>query len=110
MVTFVRMQKETSEKRRELTLFLSSFRPALKLFAKNDPMRLAGATAFFTTFAMPPIVFLLANLFGMFIGRKEMGRGLLNHISDIMGEAGAGQVRAVIKSIRGFNESWYVIV
>ena len=88
---------------------LQSLRPSLKLFQKNDPLRLAGATAFFTTFALPPIIFLLANLFGLFIGRRNMGRGLLEHVSHILGEQGADQVREVIKSIRGFGDSWYVI-
>jgi membrane protein len=97
-------------KKKELLLFTGSLRPALALFSKNDPMRLAGATAFFTTFALPPIIFLLANLFGLFIGRQNMGRGLLRNLSNVMGEDSANQLRQVIRSIRGFDDSWYVIV
>ena len=90
-------------------LFLKSLKLSLGLFRKNDPLRMAGATAFFTTFALPPIVFILAQLFGMFIGRRSMGRGLLEGISNTVGEEGAGQVRQVLRSIRGFGDSWYVI-
>ncbi len=97
-------------KRNEFILLVQSLRPSLKLFAKNDPLRLAGATAFFTTFALPPIVFILAQLFGFFIGRGNMGRGLLDNISNVLGQEGADQVRQVIRSIRGFGDSWYVII
>ncbi len=71
---------------------------------------MAGATAFFTTFALPPIVFILAQLFGMFIGQRNMGQALVERISDTIGPQGAEQVRQVLRSIRGFNDSWYMIV
>ena len=71
---------------------------------------MAGATAFFTTFALPPIIFLLTQLFGLFIGNRYMGIGLLENVSDIIGRDGADQVRIVMRSIRGFGSSWFVIV
>ena len=71
---------------------------------------MAGATAFFTTFALPPIVFILAQLFGLFVGRGIVGRGLIEHISNTLGKDGADQVRQVIRSIHNFSNSWYVIV
>lgn len=96
-------------KNNELLIFFSSLQPSLRLFRKNDPLRMAGATAFFTTFALPPIIFLLVQLFGLFIGRRNMGRELLEGVSDVLGKDGADQVRQVIQSIRGFNNHWYVI-
>jgi membrane protein len=89
---------------------MNSLRDAVVLFRKNDPLRMAGATAFFSTFALPPIIFILAQLFGLFIDRQVIGRGLLEHLSNILGAEGAGQVRQVIGSIRGFSNDWYVIV
>ena len=97
-------------KQKEGQLFFSSLLPSLRLLRKNDPLRLAGATAFFTTFALPPIVFLLAQLFGLFLSPKTVGRGLIENISDNLGPEGAQQVREVIRSIRGFDDSWYVTV
>lgn len=94
----------------EVNIFLSSLLPSFRLLRKNDPLRLAGATAFFTTFALPPIVFLLAQLFGLFLSPGRVGRGLIENLSDNLGEEGAEQVREVIRSIRGFDDSWYVIV
>ena len=96
--------------KKELHLFFGSLKPSFKLFQKNDPLRLAGATAFFTTFALPPIIFLLAQLFGLFFGRKNVSRGLITNVSNVLGKDGGDQVRQVIRSIRGFSNSWYVIV
>ncbi|MEO6407034.1 MAG: YihY/virulence factor BrkB family protein [Ferruginibacter sp.] len=94
----------------EISILGGSLIPSLILLRKNDPMRMAGATAFFTTFALPPIVFILAQLFGFLIGPREVGRGLIENLSHNLGADGAQQVRQVIRSIRGFNDNWYVIV
>lgn len=104
------MIKPGHSKQNELWLLGSSFYPSFILFKRNDPLRMAGATAFFTTFALPPIVFILAQLFGLFFGSRNMGQGLIENISNNLGKDGARQIREVIKSIRGFNDSWYVIV
>jgi membrane protein len=101
---------ENKAKGSELTLLFISFRRSFTLLGKNDPMRMAGATAFFTTFALPPIVFILSQLFGLFIGRGNVGRGLIENISNTLGKEGAEQVRQVVRTIRGFDDSWYVIV
>ena len=100
----------TSPKHLEVKLFLHSFIPALKLLRSNDPLRLAGATAFFTTFALPPIIFILAQLFGLLTSPKLIGRGLLENLGKSLGEQGAQQVREVILSIRDFSKHSYVII
>lgn len=71
---------------------------------------MAGATAFFTTFAMPPIIFILIQLFGLFIGRRNVGRQFIQTLTDTFGESGATQVRQVLRSIRSFNDNWYIII
>ena len=42
------------------------------VFKRNDPLRLAGATAFFTTFALPPILIILIQLFGLILNPAEV--------------------------------------
>jgi membrane protein len=101
------MKKQTQK---ELFLLTGSIIPSLALLRKNDPMRLAGATAFFTTFALPFIVFILAQSFGLFVSPKMVGKGLVNNISHSLGKDGAQQVRQVIHSIRSFNSNWYIMV
>jgi membrane protein len=104
------MNTQSTSKRSSVYLLGSSLIPSLALLRKNDPLRMAGATAFFTTFALPPIIFLIAQLFGLFLSPKDVGRGLIENLSHNLGADGAEQVRQVIRSIRGFNDSWYVIL
>jgi membrane protein len=94
----------------ELLLLIRSIKDAVALFRKNDPLRMAGATAFFTTFALPPIIFIVAQLFGLFMDKRIIGRGLLQRISNTLGKDGAAQVTQVIRSIRGFSDNWYVLI
>ena len=104
------MLQPTGSKQSELKTFTGSLLPALKMLRANDPLRMAGATAFFTTFALPPIVFILTQLFGLFIGPKNVGSGLIENIGNNLGKDGAQQVTEVIMSIIGFSTKWYVII
>ncbi len=104
------MIKEGNPKQNERYPVISSILPSFGMLRRNDPLRLAGATAFFTTFAMPPIVFILAQVFGFLIGRRAVGSGLIQNIGNNLGDDGAQQVREVIRSILGFSHKWYVIV
>lgn len=90
--------------------FLQSLRPALADFRRNDPLRMAGATAFFTTFALPPIIFILIQLFGLIWGKREAGQRLIEGVSNTIGDKGTEQVRQVLRSIRGFSENWWQVI
>ena len=104
------MVQQKGSKQSELKTFTGSLLPALKMLRDNDSLRMAGATAFFTTFALPPIVFILAQLFGLFTGPKNVGRGLIENIGDNLGKDGAQLVLGVIRSIIGFSTNRFVIV
>ena len=70
---------------------LASLKPAVKILEKNDPLRLAAATAFFTAFALPAIVFLLIQLLGLFTSRRTIGRAMIDRIANTLGDDGASQ-------------------
>lgn len=97
-------------KNSHLSHIVSSLKPSLRELRSNDPLRMAGATAFFTTFALPPILFIFIQLFGFFIDRRMIGTELIKRLTNILGKAGAAQVRQVLRSIRGFSDNWYIII
>ncbi len=102
------MNKKSS--RNILSDSLASLRPAAGILQKNDPLRLAAATAFFTAFALPAIVFILIQFIGLFTSRRTIGRAMIERIANTLGDDGASQVRDVLRSIVGFHASWYILI
>lgn len=78
-----------------------AFVNAYKLLLKNDPLRLAGATAFFTTFALPPILLLLIQLLSLIFNRRSVSRQLFSELSDFVGPDSVHQVIIILRGFRG---------
>ena len=75
-----------------------------RLFLKNDPLRMAGATAFFTMFALPPILIILVQVFSLFIDPLTIRQELFAGLTDTFGiEA----VRLIGTVILGFKKLTY---
>lgn len=90
-----------------ITLFSVRLKAAFLLFSKNDPLRLAGATAFFTNFALPPILLILIRLFGFFIDRKILASRLFERLASILDDSSTVQIRQTLRNIRGIDHKWY---
>lgn len=90
-----------------IQLFTVHLRDAFSLFQKNDPLRLAGATAFFANFALPPILLILIRLFGFFIDRKILATRIFERLSSILDESSTKQIRQTLRNIRGIDHKWY---
>ncbi|MEJ2901833.1 YihY/virulence factor BrkB family protein [Pedobacter panaciterrae] len=91
----------------KIMLFCIHFKAAFKLFQKNDPLRLAGATAFFANFALPPILIILIRLFGYFIDRKILASRMFERLASILDDTSTGQIRQTLRNIRGIDHKWY---
>jgi membrane protein len=88
-------------------LFAGHLRSAFQLFQKNDPLRLAGATAFFTNFALPPILLILIRLFGFFVDRRILVTRIFERLSSLLDESSTKQIRQTLRNIRGIDHKWY---
>lgn len=91
----------------ETKRFFVHFNVAFKLFQKNDPLRLAGATAFFANFALPPILLILIKLFGAFIDKKVLTNRLFDRLSNLFDDQSTTQVRETLVNIRAIDQHWY---
>ena len=76
-------------------------------FRRNDPLRMAGATAFFTSFALPPIVFIIVSVFGFFLDRKAFARNLMTRLSEVIGSDSVLLIRQTLRNVMGFEYTWY---
>ncbi|WP_293311849.1 YihY/virulence factor BrkB family protein [Pedobacter sp. UBA5917] len=92
----------------DLKFFFSTVRKAFNLFQQNDPLRLAGATAFFTNFALPPILIILIRLFGLFTDRRLLATHLFERLASILDNQSITQIRTTLRNIRGIDQAWYV--
>ena len=79
---------------------------AFHLFQKNDPLRLAGATAFFANFAIPPILLILIRIFGFFVDKKILTTRLFERISEILIPSSTNQIEVTLKNIRAVDHNW----
>lgn len=90
--------------------FFQHLKIAFKLFRKNDPLRLAGATAFFANFALPPILLILIRLFGFFVDRKVLVRRLFERLASILDDSSTNQIRQTLRNIRGIDYNWWATI
>lgn len=91
-----------------LKFFFSTLRGAFNLFQKNDPLRLAGATAFFTNFALPPILIIIIRLLGIFTDRRLLVTNIFERLNNILDDKSIAQIRLTLRNIRGIDQKWYI--
>jgi membrane protein len=77
---------------------------------RHDPLRMAGATAFFTSFALPPILVLIFQFFSIFFSRKLVGSQLGEVLATTLGKEGAEQLRSTALGLRNLAQNWYMVV
>ena len=75
---------------------------------RNDPLRLAGATAFFTTFALPPIFIILFQLFSLFLNKRLVATEMMQILTDTLGKASALQIRQTTRGFRTLASNWFL--
>ena len=76
----------------------------------NDPLRMGGATAFFTTFALPAILIILIQLFGIFVNPRKIGSELIDRLANVLGNTSAMQIKLTLEGFRSLSHNWYVTV
>jgi membrane protein len=83
---------------------------AFLLLKQNDPLRMAGATAFFTSFSLPFILIILIQLFGVVVNRRELSQQLFHSLSGILGNPGEQQIRDISRGFRRLVTNRYIAV
>jgi membrane protein len=79
---------------------------AFRELRKNDPLRMAAATAFFTTFALPPILIIIIQVFGLFMSRRTISRHIFSQLADVLGPNTVEQIRETLRNVRHLPLNW----
>jgi len=74
-------------------------RAAYRLFRQNDPLRMAAATSFFVSFALPPILYILIVILGFFGNPRIIRHDLFLQLSVGLDKNIALQVRDVVRNM-----------
>ncbi|RYU81247.1 YihY/virulence factor BrkB family protein [Hymenobacter persicinus] len=71
----------------------------------HDPLRLGAATAFFTTFALPPILIILIQLLGKLYTASGVRVLLLGKLSALLGTSAAELVEQILLNVTNVERS-----
>lgn len=96
--------------RHKIGFAIKLLRASLQELLLNDPLRMAGATAFFTTFALPPILVILIQLLKLFVGPKVVRGELFRTLTEIVGPEAVRQLVDVLQAFRQLADNWYITI
>ena len=77
------------------SLLLKTFRDAFFLLTRSKPLILASSTAFFATFALPPIIIIITTSLGLIFRNDSISFELFSSIQDLMGVKATEQLEAI---------------
>src|SRR6476619_2911158 len=88
--------------------FIQLARDSMAELLKNDPLRMAGATAFFTTFALPPILVILIQALKLILDPRTIRVQLFNNLREIIGREAVKQLVDVLVNLHKIAQNWYI--
>lgn len=76
----------------------------------NDPLRMAGATAFFTSFALPFILIILLQVLGLVYDESKAQNELFQTLSEVLGVYTMQQVVNILRAFRHLASNTFVTI
>ncbi len=92
------------------SVFTRSLKDAYITFRRNDPLRLAGATAFFATFALPPILIIITQTLGLVLEERAMNDRLAEHLGAFFGRDSVKQIMDTLQGFRQLAVNWFIAI
>lgn len=89
---------------------IALFKDSYKELLKNDPLRMAGATAFFTSFALPPILIILIKALGLIFDPRRISHQLFQDLSEIIGKESMFEIIQTLIGFRRLAQNWFLAV
>jgi membrane protein len=96
--------------KRYFPIFWRVIRKAFFGLRSNDPLRLAGATAFFATFALPPILIILTQTLGFLFEPKDVNTRLAEHLRAFFGKESVAMIMQTLSGFRDLAVNWYIAI
>ncbi len=84
----------------KLNQVLGLMRRAAVRYRKDNPLQLAGTTAFFAIFAIAPLIIIIVSVTGILLGQVEIQAKLFAEIDQFFGEQGAQYIRSIVENLQ----------
>lgn len=79
---------------------ISLLKRAGRKYKKDNPVQLAGTTAYFAVFAMAPLIIILVSVTGILLGQEEIQAKLFEQIDNILGEQSKQDIRNIVENFQ----------
>lgn len=84
---------------------LELLKRAIRKFKKDNPVQLAGTTAFFAVFAMAPLIIIVVSVAGILLGQEQIQTKLFDEINNVLGEQSTQYIRGVVENFQDTRKS-----
>lgn len=89
---------------------LSLLRRTFSEFGRNDPLRLAGATAFFSTFALPAVVLIILHIARLVLSPDESNTQLYDKLNNFVGDQTSAHLITVMEGFEKVTDNWMAMI
>ncbi len=69
-------------------------------YKKDDPLRLAGTTAYFTVFAMAPIIIIIVSVVGILMGQESIQEKVFSELQSLIGGEGTKYIKDLVSNFQ----------
>jgi membrane protein len=83
---------------------------AFGILRANNPLRIAAATAFFTTFALPPILIIVVQVFGMLFEIENLSEQFFERIADVLGTESSSTIKQIFTGFLSKAQNWWITI
>lgn len=77
---------------------------------KNDPLHLAGSTAFFAVFSIAPIIIIIIQILGIIFSKDDIREALLEKVSETLPQGTVDQLESMLEGLNDMGDRWYVAI
>lgn len=89
---------------------ITALKRAIVLYGRNDPLLLSGATAFFTAFAISPIIIILMNALTIYFEKDNIRPQMFQKIASTFGTQTANDIQTIVDNIRLLESNIWITV
>ena len=93
------------EMKNKLKAIIVLLKKAIQKYKTDDPVKLAGTTAYFTVFAMAPIIIIIISAVGILMGKEEIQEKVFIELNQLVGEQGTQYVRDLVSNYQDTQKS-----